>query len=90
MEVLLNFITDTFKTTITSISSIGFGLLIDVPTTSNIAINYGTKMLQHTSLILGCIVAIFAILNGSFTLYDNIQKRRGKYNKNKIKTKIKH
>lgn len=90
MEVLLNFITDTFKTTITSISSIGFGLLIDVPTTSNIVVNYGTKMLQHTSLILGCIVAIFAILNGSFTLYDNIQKRRGKHTKNKIKTKIKH
>ena len=90
MEQFFNFITDTFKTTVTSISSISFGLLLDVPATTNLAVNYGTKILQHASLLLGCIVAIFAILNGSFTLYDNIQKRRGKYKKNKIKDNLKN
>ena len=89
MDAFFNFLTDTFKTTITSISSICFGLIIDIPVTATPVITFGTKLLQHTSLILGCIVALFAILNGCFVLYNNIQKCRGKYRKNKLNKKSK-
>jgi len=82
MEQFFNFITDGIKTSITSISSISFGLLLDSTSSNNVIVDFTTKMLQNISLTLGSIVALFAIINGVFTLCDNITKR---LNKRKLK-----
>ena len=85
MNLILNFITDSIKTTITSLASISFGLL-DIQTTNNVLFDFTTKMLQNVSLILGAIVAIFAIINGIFTLITNIENFKCK---RKVKKLIK-
>ena len=92
MESFFNFITDGIKTTITSISSISFGLLLDTTSSNNVLIDFTTKMLQNISLTLGSVVALFAIINGAFTLCTNIKnvrdKRKGKAKKQcKLKSK---
>lgn len=92
MESFFNFITDGIKTTITSISSISFGLLLDTTSSNNVLIDFTTKMLQNISLTLGSIVALFAIINGVFTLCTNIKnvkdKRKAKIKKQcKLKSK---
>ena len=58
----------TLKTSITSISGISFGLILNVT-----PYDMGITFLQHASLALGCTVAIFAILNGYFKLLENIE-----------------
>lgn len=74
-----NFISDYTKTSITSISGISFGLILNVT-----PYDMGITFLQHASLALGCTVAIFAILNGYFKLLENIEKYKlKKQNKKK-------
>ena len=66
---MINFLTDYVKTTITSISSISFGLCLDITPTQ-----ITTNILQQVSLSLGCIVGMFAIINGIYKLIENIKK----------------
>lgn len=82
MEQFFNFITNGIKTTVTSISSISLGLILDTTNSNNVIVDFTTKMLQNISLTLGSIVALFAIINGVFTLCDNLTKR---INKHKLK-----
>ena len=74
MEQLIYFITDGIKTSIASITGISFGLLLDKVTFNNPLLTSTTLVIQNLSLVFGCIVAVFAIVNGCFTLYDNILK----------------
>lgn len=67
---MFEFLNNYVKTSIASIGSISFGLILDVapdPTTS-------VQLLQEISLGLGCVVALFAITNGVFKLIENINK----------------
>lgn len=68
---MINFLTNYAKTSITSISSIGFGLCLDITPTQ-----ITTSLLQQISLTLGCIVAIFAIINGIYKVIENIKKHK--------------
>lgn len=68
---MINFLTNYVKTSITSISSIGFGLCLDINPTQ-----ITTSLLQQISLTLGCIVAIFAIINGIYKVIENIKKHK--------------
>ena len=83
MNSLINFITDGISTTITSLGGISFGLL-EIPPTSNPIFDFTTKMLQDVSLTLGAIVAVFAIINGIFTLIINIENFKCKKNTKKL------
>lgn len=73
-ETMFEFLNNYVKTSITSIGSISFGLILDIapnPTTT-------IQLLQEISLGLGCVVALFAITNGVFKLIENINKIHNK------------
>ena len=67
--VILNFITDFYKTAVTSLSTISFGFLLSIN-----SITVTDTLIANTSLALGCVVAMLAIVNGICKLRENIRK----------------
>lgn len=83
--MILNFITDFTKTSITSLSSICFGFILDINTVSST-----DKFISTLSLILGCAVAILALINGGCKVVDNFNKFKDRYKeKCKLKKQLK-